>query len=366
MGIESVGLADLGQVPFAEEMFALSDRERDFFENKAGRCDQKYALITQDAIPERLQQHLTGLIERQLGKTGGCISIAGRMSLREECFPDAESDVPSAPLRQPNFPAVKMDRIETEKFSSVSDQEVLACFASPTFVNTKIDYLFDGYVFQIRIIHNPERDPLWAEGFPGPVHVPFIITAKEALSFELEHQLKKLALSRWEGATDYIMQVLRFRDYPYNNYADLRPIVVNKERALDADFDAKIIEAFASQSLANIVLHYQIEGESYQVRIIHNPERERLFATRYFDHPFLRKEISLPFPYKYGILVDKEAPQELIAHLSKLMGLSWWGLFTATSKICNGTGISFTEGDWEFTSKIPWSEFFSTLKSKEV
>lgn len=244
-----------------------------------------------------------------------------------------------------------------------SDQKALDFFASEKFVNTAFPYTFAGKTYSLRIIHNPERKPLWREGFSEVVYWPLVITSKEVLPYKLEHHLKKLASM---NGKEVVLEVSSQRNFSFESYAQIEAVSINKDGELNDAFDAQIKEAFSSADIVNKVFYYQINGKDYKVRIIHNPGKIGLVAAKALRNNDI---ISLNFSSEYGILVDNPAPSEFIDHLTTLIPpppqLSWWEWLWSegnNSKASNGAPVRYTDaaGDrWEMN--ITDFEFFDVL-----
>ena len=129
----------------------------------------------------------------------------------------------------------------------------------------------------------------------------------------------------------------------------------------DPSIDSQIEEIWESKTLVNRVFCYQLEEGSYKVRIIYNPHYSSLKATQTFT--FLNKEqpFSIYWNYKYGIMIDKTAPQELIDHLSQLIKLSWYDWWYDQLKIYNGWKAKVNIGGLMHRT-IPWFHFMENAQ----
>lgn len=116
------------------------------------------------------------------------------------------------------------------------------------------------------------------------------------------------------------------------------------ERIDDPLNDELVKEAFRSEKFVNKVLYYSLGDAKYQVRILHNPEGKTYTATKKFrlDHWKPAEEFKITWNYKFGIITDKVAPQELIDHLSTFTNASYWDWYW-NFKVRNGTYVEHEE-----------------------
>jgi len=92
------------------------------------------------------------------------------------------------------------------------------------------------------------------------------------------------------------------------------------------EIDVEIQEIFRSHKLAKKLLCYELNEQTYNVLLIHNPEKVKLTSKVDYNtskHGLLSGVMSCN--KKVCIIVDKKAPRALIKHLSSFHNLSWWG-----------------------------------------
>ena len=117
---------------------------------------------------------------------------------------------------------------------------------------------------------------------------------------------------------------------------------------------SKVRECFNSSSLVNQLLFYYLDGQYYQVRIIHNPEElslrggtgRRDISIRLASGKIMRN-FTVPWKHKYGIVIDEEAPDALVDHLKDVANLSYWDRWWNLA-ICNGTYVEYIEYDFDY------------------
>lgn len=145
---------------------------------------------------------------------------------------------------------------------------------------------------------------------------------------------------------------------------DKTPISTDRVALVIGDpvFDAEIEEMIRSDQLQNKVFCYKLGDEKYQVRVIYNPTDFPLQASETFQFrsPYnffslYRLAFTLDWNKKYGIFIDREAPSELIHHITDRLMVSWNDFFF-NSKIYNGSVVYFFSGNTQY-STITWFEY---------
>jgi len=132
----------------------------------------------------------------------------------------------------------------------------------------------------------------------------------------------------------------------------------------DPCVDAQIQEIWQSKTFINRVFHYELEEENYYVCIIHNPDYLSLEAKQEFKLNGEKWLCGAEWNCRYGIIIDKKAPQKLIDHLSQLVKLSWYDWFFSHLKIYNGSTVKVKIDGREYRT-IPWFYFVQDLYPDE-
>lgn len=175
---------------------------------------------------------------------------------------------------------------------------------------------------------------------------PFAMTiAASTYPLSLANHLKSLVphelLKDSDSVIDVADWIAYFRKNSVSLYTTIHPITL-LNRIENPDIDVEILNLFTSNQFARKSLYYELNGNFYGVFLIHNPEKLTLKSTFSFDtweSGHLSHTVN--WNSKIGIFVDKEAPQELIDHISQLYELSWWDSFWNLS-IHNGDKVSVT------------------------
>lgn len=134
-----------------------------------------------------------------------------------------------------------------------------------------------------------------------------------------------------------------------NAWENRSKICVSEGTFENRDVDVEIQTLFASTQLARKFLRYEVDGRFFNVLLIHNPNEFNLKSLISFNtqNQGLIK-LTVKYDKKVGIFVDKEAPEELIDHISKLAQLSWWDSWWGVGNlISNGTKISFDHSSFD-------------------
>ena len=177
----------------------------------------------------------------------------------------------------------------------------------------------------------------------------------------------RTSLSIIATAIGCLFSVLHAYDVDSDDFSVSMPPIAVSEQIDDPAFDAEIKDAFQSSDFVNKIFNYCLGDKCYKVRIIHNPEEVTFTAVKQFrlEYGDEVKNYSIDWSYKYGILTDVEAPQDLIDHLSQFTNASWWDWYF-NFKVCNGTFVEFQK--WQsfgqYTrvttySLAPWFDYMN-------
>ncbi len=300
--------------------------------------DVSYALVFKETPPDTLKTHLEQLARQEVGE-----SAKGFIGALE---------VKPAPILPPPV------AVAAKPSLSSIDEQILECFHSDGFVSQAFPYIYDGERYDVRIINNPDNLPLWAEGASEVVYFPYaIIISGLGPPKDLVTHLKKLADERWKKITGYVpTSGFLFEDH-FHRSAGLGPILINRNGNMDTTFDPLIRDCFSSSQFINRVFHYEIDGKEYHVRIVNNPQKNNIRVTQWFPDPYGVKECTIDWPYRYGIMIDEQAPPELVKHIENLAKprVSWWDWYRSFD-VKNGPQAVSLQGGKKVT--IGYRAFF--------
>lgn len=230
--------------------------------------------------------------------------------------------------------------LHAEIFDDVADQKILECAHSSEFANMTINYSFAGYEYPLVIIHNPNKEALWNERLEDPTDSAFIMMANVP---------NKLRLHILNLSEDFSLNDDAEIDLSGNsslwNYLTLQPIKYGT--SIDT-FNAEIQEAFHSTEFVNKVFYYYLDNTPYRVRILHDPRSLAHKATKNYQLGWDNKAITITWNYRYGIITDRRAPQELIDHLSKFTDASYWDWYI-NFKVHNGTNVTYEKVQYYYS-----------------
>ncbi|MBX7066297.1 MAG: hypothetical protein K1X28_03610 [Parachlamydiales bacterium] len=247
------------------------------------------------------------------------------------------------------------------QFNTQVDEEIIGfCNENHSFAYRSFSYKYRGVEYEIQVLHNPEQQFLWSEELKSVVRWPCVLTASTALPVWLENHLTEIAKSM---SSKTVVDLKPYRNYLPEVYTRVYPVEVSQEIE-NPEFDREIRELFAANAYVNRVFHYDIGGRIYSVRIIHNPEKNTLSWKQRFN--FKDGEVKafvLDWTNKYGIFVDRIAPDALVDHLTKLVSASWWDWYF-NFKVENGSYVYFSETTWYIThtltttyTTVTWFEY---------
>lgn len=209
-------------------------------------------------------------------------------------------------------------------FDQEADQQIESVFASPTGLHTIIDYTYQGKTYPLLLIRNPKRLPRDSYRFLKPVTWSFVLASPHVLPQSLENHLKDLAPLKGLDPQDYHIALGKDRQYNIRALFDLVPTRVNQEGNLNLEFDQEIQKIFASKKPTNRLFRYEINGEPYIVRIVHNPTKTILnWSTE-------RGTFQIAWDRGWSMIIDRPAPQDLLDRLAQLSSRQ-------NCKIYNGT-----------------------------
>lgn len=336
-----------------------------------------YGVFSQDRIPKSLESHLKEIIDGKLKSlSGGFWSISSTINerLTIDYFADATA-VPETELSQTNTQnEVFKESIEIEEESieikeECADIEICNLFNEQNFRKLSLDYEWEGKSYSVHFVHNPLREALFCSELKEPVRWPFAMTiAASKYPLSLANHIKSLVPQELLRDSDSIIDVADWVTYSRKNsvsfYTTLHPITLLNSIE-NPDIDVEIITFFTSNQLARKSLYYELDGNFYRIFLIHNPEKLTLKSTLSFDTWEMgRLHHTVTWNSKIGIFVGKEAPKELIDHISQLYELSWWDGYWNLS-IHNGDkiAITYSRGTSQYTyTPYSWCTFMLNAK----
>lgn len=249
--------------------------------------------------------------------------------------------------------SILFSNIQAEIFDLEAEQQIFDCLRSKEFSSMTVRYRFEGDEYPIEIVHNPNKEYLWNDERLAPTALALMIKAD--LPFRLIRHLEDLFD---ELGTEQADSHIDLKGFSTENFTLLHPVsIANK---IDEP-DARVRAAFSSTVFTNEVFYYYLEGKYYKVRILHNPEERSFSATKRYrlalDRP--AADYTISWKYKYGIIVDEQAPQELIDHLAELAQTSWWDWYF-NFKIYNGSYVEYKEHNYGFNSTTTTTYYLDT------
>ncbi len=307
-----------------------------------------YGVFTQDMIPENLKKHIGEIIQQQGILSGGfwsiCSSFSGKPSID---YLAGAKVAPGSGETQSNRQG-NVDRKPTKvcKTTTAQDQTIQDLFKSQTFKKLLVNYQWEGKPYPVYFVYNPKKELLSSEKPIKPLQCPLAMTI-DANSYPLSlgKHLKSLVpgvlLKDPTSVIDIADSCFGQRKNSVSFYASLYPVLM-LNKIENCEIDADIQKLFTSDELSKKSLCYELDGNFYRVLLIHNPKNLNLKATLSFETwEYGHIMHTTHWSSKIGIFVDKEAPQELIDHISKLFELSYWDSFWNLS-IHNGDKVSVT------------------------
>jgi hypothetical protein len=256
--------------------------------------------------------------------------------------------------------------LQSETYDWRAEEQIEAIIRSPEFSNSVIEYHFNGSTYPLTIIHNPNHENLMEKSGSDPITIGLVISADMPIT--LSNYLERKLFFQW-GIKEYDAVVDLKGRYSLEFLTGYHPVPI-AERIDDPDFDARIKEAFHSSDFTNQVFYYHLDGIYYRIRIIHNPEKAKYFATKNFrlekNGPV--KAFTIRWGFRYGIIVDKPVSQKLIDHLSALAEASNWD-WCFSFKVRNGTYVQHEKTSYGFFTDTTttwdldtWYEFTDNLQ----
>jgi hypothetical protein len=124
-------------------------------------------------------------------------------------------------------------------------------------------------------------------------------------------------------------------------YGDLHPVEIGV--SVDA-FDANIKNLYLSKVFVNEVFYYFLDDTYYKVRFINNPKKQlcKAFYSDYIEGK--KRNFTLSWDDKYGVVTDLKTPQKYIDHWVKATRASWWDNHF-NFRVENGTNCIYQEID---------------------
>lgn len=224
--------------------------------------------------------------------------------------------------------------IPREKQDRQAEEQIAHCLSSPTFSNEVILYSYDYQSYPLRIIHNPEQKTLITGN--SQFQIPAGFFPKESLPLELMDHLKDFIKNTLNIKSIFIEQGFIEGEPPFDLFADftisddpqLLPsidtppapkLLIATEENFEL-FDAEIKSCFTSAEKVNKVFRYYMNNETYQVRILRNPQKETFTIQREYtlDDSTEITTVTFWWSHKNALLVDKKAPSKLLNHIRKI------------------------------------------------
>ncbi len=347
------------------EQIALSNGQSSLFQFY-------YGVFSKDRIPQSLENHLKEIIDSKLKSvSGGFWSISSTINerLSIDYFANATA-VPEIGLAQTTTKnEIFQEARQIYEENTDSNQEICDLFREQTFKKLSLNYEWEGKFYSVHFVYNPMKEALFCEKLSKPVRWPFGMTiADSTYPLSLANYIKSLVPHELLTDSDSIIDVANgvsyFRKNPVSLYTTLQPFtLLNKIE--NPDMDAEIVTFFTSNQLAKKFISYELDGNFYRVFLINNLEKLPIKSTFSFD-TWENGHVSYTGTWnsKIGIFVDKEAPKELIDHISQLYDLSWWDGYWNLS-IHNGDKIviSCFRESWQYKyTPCSWYTFMLNAK----
>jgi hypothetical protein len=356
--------------------------------NKNFFIGMPYALITAESLPQELSDHLAAAIKKQTGVKGGYIrggskedfEVFADLKISEKLpFPNlANVKAPVIPIPQfqtkislPVFSKIEPPRLQIPRFKSLAElqeekadkqaeEQIRALFKSSEFANKMFKYIYENTEYNILVIHNPDKKPLDGAGLGELKRWSFVLTSSNALPTDVVSRLDKMAPRQGKEPADYLIDLWGpHRKHDPKQLADLHPVEIGLTASA---FDEEIKKCFHSTEFVNRVFYYGIDGKEYKVRIIYNPEEARFQATRQMNSIWYKGPLTYTWTKKYGIILDKPAPQEFVDHLSGLTGAGWWDRLLSKIGVDNGGRLSYSDESATYTFDVSRCDVYAALK----
>ncbi len=246
--------------------------------------------------------------------------------------------------------------VQAEDFDLQADQHILDRAERSEFCNVVIQYPFEGADYPIRIVHNPEKKPVWDKSWKVPSNVLLMLIGD--LPYLLAKHVEELVLSFYKGGERPYLS-LSGRN-ALKEWEALHPLHI-ADRIDDPVSDDLARQTFSSSTFVNRVLYYRLDGRYYQVRLLYNPEGRTLSAAKIFDLPGLGKTpYTFSWNYQYGIFADRYGNPALVDHLAALTPASTWAWYF-NFDINRGSNLEYEVDDTSYDLDTPF-EFAETFK----
>ncbi len=233
--------------------------------------------------------------------------------------------------------------VYADEFDATADQQILECLSSDEFSNMMISYHFGRYTYPLCVIHNPNKELLMGDKGDFSEPITSEIIAISYLPVEVMWHLQRMFPMLKNEYKEFIVN-LSGNEHP-NKYKFLKPVYVAVD--IDDSYNNEILtKTLSSSKFENAVLYYQLDNEYYRVRVLYNPQEHAFKTSKKFrlDHFKPAEDFYLNWSKKYGIAVDKKAPQNLIDYLSQYLNCSWSDWYFNFG-VYNGTYIEYTKGE---------------------
>ncbi|HEY5260109.1 MAG TPA: hypothetical protein VIJ46_05610 [Rhabdochlamydiaceae bacterium] len=215
--------------------------------------------------------------------------------------------------------AIQVSPLIADNFNVTVDRQILTAATSSTFQNVVLNYPFEGSVYPIRIIYNPEKKPLWASTWSAPKYNE--LTLFSDLPYILAAHIEKMIAGARRSSEKPSFYLTEYD--ALEAWSSIEPVYI-AETIDDPVADAIAQKVFSSTEFVNQVLYYHIGDKYGQVRLLHNPEGRSFSASQKY-HLTGQGEYTytLNWNYKFGVFALYPVDSRLIDHLSRLANASY-------------------------------------------
>ena len=138
--------------------------------------------------------------------------------------------------------------VQAEEYDIQADQQILDRAARSEFCNAVIQYPFEGAEHPVRIVHNPEKKPVWDKSWKVPSNVFLMLIGD--LPYPLAKHVEELVLSLYKwGERPYLNLTGR---NALKEWESLQPLYI-ADRIDDPVSDDLARQAFSSSTFVNQV-----------------------------------------------------------------------------------------------------------------
>lgn len=207
------------------------------------------------------------------------------------------------------------------------------------FSNFCVHYSFGGSLYPVHVVYNPRGEILWGEGLDDPINLKLVMVG--CLPVELAHHVENVTREMGFDSYNSYIELRGCSGLQATQLERVYPVHV-AQSVYDLENDINIRALFQSTCFFNRVFYYDLDGCYYQVRVLYNPHQYSLMATRNFvlEPGDPMNSYTVSWNNKYGIFIDKKAPQFLVDHLIDLSYASYWD-FQFNFSIENGTYVEY-------------------------